>query len=273
MYKATNVRLYASVVDDNNVANFAPDQEAGGAKVMSTNGFTADSSEFDGNRGNGLWFDIGTSNSVIVHNEASRNKLAGIQYEISSNATIAGNVADGNHVAGVLVNESQHVQVWNNVLYDDGASFAVWEGARPQNSTDITYRNNVMMGGTVSSWALLLVDDATSQASRAAMALTADNDAYCRANTKLPWNVAGWVSGATMTGYRTLPALTPATGDEAHGVPCDGTAADAMFVNPARGNFTLAPGSPGIGAGAPLPPTVAAALGVTATGPVDLGVI
>ena len=273
VYLASNIRLYASRITDNNVAGFANDQEAGGVKVMTTNAFTADSNRIDHNHGNGLWFDIGSTNAVVVHNDASANELAGIQYEISSNGTIAGNVATGNYVTGILVNESAHVQVWNNVLYGNGSGLAVWEGPRPQNATDITLRNNVLMDGNASSWALLFVDDATGHATAAQIALNADHDAYCRTTTSKPWNVMGWVNPHSQVGYRSLPLLTPATGNEAHGVPCDGTAAAGMFVNAAAGNFKLAPGSPGLGAGAPLPAAIAGTLGVTPGVPVNLGVI
>ena len=50
-------------------------------------------------------------------------------------------------------------------------------------------------------------------------------------------------------------------------------ATNPFFVDEASGDYQLKPGSPAIGAGVPLPADIAAAIGVAAGVPVNLGVL
>jgi hypothetical protein len=72
-----------------------------------------------------------------------------------------------------------------------------------------------------------------------------------------------------------LAAFHSATGQEANGngIEIDNVATNPFFVDEALGDYQLKPGSPAIGAGAPLPANIAAAIGVAAGVRVNLGVL
>jgi hypothetical protein len=70
-----------------------------------------------------------------------------------------------------------------------------------------------------------------------------------------------------------LAAFRSGRGQKAHGFGIDNVAINPFFVDEASGDYQLKPGSPAIGAGAPLPADIAAAIGVAAGVRVNLGVL
>ncbi len=272
-YKATNTTLYANRITANNNARFNQQQEAGGVKASRSTGFDVDSNLIDHNIGTGVWFDLGSNKTTIVHNDFFANRAQGAEYEISSNATIAGNISRANSGGGIRIIESQHVQVWNNDAFRNDTPIEVWNGPRTQNPSDIKISNNIMMDGHAVTKVLLDVDDKTHKLSAAQMGVTADHDAYCRSTPAAPKNVVSWARGGGQAIYAQLPPFAAATHNEVHGIACDGSAAGTMFLDTKRNDFTLGGVSPGRRAGAPLPAAIAAVLGAPSGVPVDLGAI
>ncbi len=263
-YRSTNVRLYGNWVTRNNTALFDQKEEAGGVKASYSSGMRIDSNLIDHNLGTGTWFDLGSNNGVIVHNNFHANAAQGAEYEISSNAVIAGNVSWSNSGGGIRIIESQHIAVWNNVVYRNDTGIEVFDGGRPETPFDITIRNNILMDGHNITTTLLDVDDKTHHYSGAQMAVTADSDVFCRSVAATPPRVVDWSRGGGLgpATYTTLAPFVAATGNESHGVACEGPLAGAMFTNTKRGDFTLGPKSAARGVGTPLPADIAAVLGV-----------
>ncbi len=271
--QADGLHVTENEFQHNNTEGFDYHQEAGGMKVTSSNDVLIDDNLADANLAKGIWMDIAAQRATIVRNDAYSNTNEGIQFEISSGAVIAGNVAWRNGGGGIRIIESQHVDIFNNVLYQNNTAVDVWEGNRPQNVADVTIRNNVIMDGTASAVAMLDIRDTTNHLTAAQMGVSVDADAYCRSTASKPPQLAAWAKGAGQARYATLAAFTKATGSDAHGMSCDGAAAAKMLANAPAGNFALASGSPGAKAGVALPSNVAKVLEVSAGVAVDLGLL
>ncbi|HEY1737438.1 MAG TPA: Ig-like domain repeat protein [Acidimicrobiia bacterium] len=273
--QADHLHVTETEVKQNNTEGFDEHEEAGGMKLSGSNDVLIDDNLADGNYGKGIWFDIASLRATIVRNQAYSNLDEGIQFEISSGAVIAGNVAWRNSGGGIRVIESQHVDIYNNVLYKNQSAVDVWEGTRPQNVADVTIRNNVMMDGTPGATSLLDIHDFTNKLTGAQMGVSTDADAFCRTTATQPPQVAAWANGAGkgQAHYTSITAFAKATGSDPHGIACDGAAAAKMLMNAPGGNFALASGSPGSNAGVALPSNVASALSVSPGIPVNLGLL
>jgi hypothetical protein len=273
-YQSDNIHVTYSEMRHNNTEGFDVHQEAGGMKLSSANDVLIDYNYFDGNLGKGMWMDVASLRSTIVRNEAYANQNEGIQFEISTGAVIAGNVSWRNAGGGIRVIEAQHVDIYNNVLYQNGDAINVWEGSRPQNVADVTIRNNIIIDGAAKSTEMLDVWDTTRKKTGAQMGVTTDADAFCRSTANKPAQVVAWANGAAgQARYASVAAFSKATGSDAHGIACDGAAAAKMATNAAAGDFSLPAGSPGVQAGVALPSNVANALDVSSGVPVDLGLL
>ena len=178
--QADHLHVTETEVKQNNTEGFDEHEEAGGMKLSSSNDVLIDDNLADGNYAKGIWFDIASLRATIVRNQTFSNLDEGIQFEISSGAVIAGNVAWRNSGGGIRVIESQHVDIYNNVLYKNQSAVDVWEGSRPQNVADVTIRNNVMMDGSAGATSLLDVHDFTNKLTGAQMGVSTDADAFCR---------------------------------------------------------------------------------------------
>jgi hypothetical protein len=73
--------------------------------------------------------------------------------------------------------------------------------------------------------------------------------------------------------YTTLASFRSATGQETDGSEIDGGTIDPFFVDAAPGDYRLRTDSVAIGAGVALPADIAAAIGVAARIPVNLGIL
>jgi hypothetical protein len=84
------------IVRNNNVKGFRRGWEAGGDKLVLCRGAVLEKSQFVGNRGNGIWFDIGNEQCVVRNCLIADNEDAGIFYEISYGLHAHDNVIVGN---------------------------------------------------------------------------------------------------------------------------------------------------------------------------------
>jgi hypothetical protein len=87
------------VVRNNNIKGWNRGWEAGGDKLVLCRGLVIEKSQFLGNKGNGIWFDIGNENCTVRHCLIADNEDSGIFYEISFGLHAHDNVLVGNGFA------------------------------------------------------------------------------------------------------------------------------------------------------------------------------
>lgn len=269
-FNAANLVLDSVRVSLNNAEHFDVTLEGAGVKISSSLGSIVQDSVFDSNAGNGLWFDLDAGNATIVRNTIRNNSTIGLLFELSSNAVIAQNWAWGNLSAGIVTTESDNVDIWNNTAADNGYDIMLMEWIRPQTLRDVRIRNNVTYSSGL-PLQLLLVNDYNRQTTAAQMNVTADGDAYCRVYPAFPTKMIGWAAGPTTAMYTSVASFNAATGAEANGVTCDGTNADAWFVNSPNRNWRVKRNTPLANGGVPLAANVAAALGLPAGASIGIG--
>jgi hypothetical protein len=129
VWDASNVTINGVTADNNNYAGFAQTWDAGGIKILTSSNVTVTNSQISNNNGDGLWFDTDNVNVNISYNTIEGNQDLGIQYEASFAANIIGNIvaynAQSGYVTGfwgadILLQDSQSVNVTNNVVIADG---------------------------------------------------------------------------------------------------------------------------------------------------------
>jgi hypothetical protein len=114
-----NNRIWA-----NNIHGFDFEWEAGGVKIVRSDGVVLRGNHVHDNVGPGLWSDIDCRNVVYEGNLVERNHAAGIFHEISFDAVIRNNIARHNGVtknewfwgSDILIAASQNVEVHGNSL-------------------------------------------------------------------------------------------------------------------------------------------------------------
>ena len=258
----------------NNQDHFADDWDAAGVKISDSSNVTVKDNLSDSNLSAGFWFDVGCSGTTIVGNESRNDSDSGIFYEISSNAIIASNLVVDSPLTGITVSGSSNVEVYNNTLAGNYQDIRVQDDSRVPNMSNVTIRNNILSNGASNSSEMVLVIDYNSPPKSAKqMNVTMDYDAYYRTSSSKPSVLVHWSLGSSLAAYNNVNAFLSGAGQETHGFAIDNVAINPFFVNEAAGDYQLKPGSPAIGAGVPLPADVAAAIGVAAGVPVNLGVL
>ncbi len=94
--RAHNLLFSDCIVRNNNVKGFSRGWEAGGDKLVYCRAAVLEKSQFVGNHGNGVWFDIGNEKCVVRNCLIADNEDAGIFYEISYSLHAHDNVIVGN---------------------------------------------------------------------------------------------------------------------------------------------------------------------------------
>jgi parallel beta-helix repeat protein len=123
---------------ENNTEDYSGGWEAGGLKAVKVARISLDSNEVGLNRGPGLWCDGDCQQATFTNNRVHDNEGDGIKYEISHAGTISGNSVWNNgwgfHVwgwgAGINVQNSDHVDVYNNILAWNAHGISVIEQRR-----------------------------------------------------------------------------------------------------------------------------------------------
>ena len=260
----------------NNQDHFADDWDAAGVKICNSSNVTVKDNLSDSNLSIGYWFDIHCSGTTIVGNVSKNDAAHGIHYELSNTAIIASNLVVGSHGSGINVGAgSSDVRVYNNTLVGNYRDIRVTDDDRPENTLNVTIRNNILSNGDSDSSEMVMVQDYSSSLKTAKqMNVTLDYNAYYRTSSSKPSVLVHWSLGSRLAAYNHVNAFRSGAGqEETHGFGIDNVAINPFFVNEASGDYHLKPGSPAIGAGVPLPADVAAAIGVTAGVPVNLGVL
>jgi hypothetical protein len=145
---------------ENNIHGFDFKWEAGGVKVVASDGVVFRGNQVHDNIGPGLWCDINCRNVVYEGNVVERNHDAGIFQEISYKAIVHGNVLRNNGFghrtwfwgAEILVAASQDVEVYGNVLTvaAGGCGIVLVDQSRPmKNGGKYKTRNNTVRGNRI----------------------------------------------------------------------------------------------------------------------------
>ena len=144
-FDASGLVVRSSRLSHNNVEQFDPKMEAGGAKFSSVHDVVLDGVMADTNLGNGIWFDVDASALRVVHSDAVRNRANGIQVEISSDVVVVSTTVRDNGLVGLRVLESRQVTISNIVAYRNRTNVAIYEGTRTQDLADVVLANSVLM--------------------------------------------------------------------------------------------------------------------------------
>jgi parallel beta-helix repeat protein len=121
---SSGVGVQSNEIAFNNVSGYSYYWEAGGVKFSNSQNVTVRYNYSHDNSGPGYWADINSQNIIFDSNQATRNKEAGIMYEISSYGTISNNYiwndgsnADGSNLwwsGGIMISNSSNVSVYFN---------------------------------------------------------------------------------------------------------------------------------------------------------------
>lgn len=98
--RAHRLHMTGCLTQNNNVKNFDRGFEAGGTKITFSRDVVLENSRFLGNRGIGVWFDIGNENAQVRNCLFADNEDAGLAYEISFGLHAHDNIFAGNGLAG-----------------------------------------------------------------------------------------------------------------------------------------------------------------------------
>jgi len=162
-------------VRNNNTKGWNRNWEAGGNKLALCRGLVIEKSRFIGNRGNGIWFDIGNEKCVVRNCLIADNEQAGIFYEISYSLYAHDNVIIGNGFGarfgawgadgGISLSSSPNCVIERNLLIGNREGFQfreqnrstplidgtkgvkVWNHDNTIRNNVIAYNQNLQVGG------------------------------------------------------------------------------------------------------------------------------
>ena len=148
-----DVLFEANEIAYNNFAHISSGWEAGGSKFSQTNRLVVRRNCIHHNDGPGLWTDIDNRNTLYEKNVSFANQKEGIFHEISFDAVIRNNLVGDNgksfawlYGAQILVSTSQNVEVHSNVVevpatYGNGISI-IWQNRPPWRGTGNNVHDN-----------------------------------------------------------------------------------------------------------------------------------
>ena len=138
--RADSLLLTGCTIQNNNTKGFDRQWEAGGDKITLSRGVIIEKSRFLGNRGSGIWFDIGNENCTVRNCLIADNEDAGIFYEISYGLHAQDNVIVGNGFAstpgawgaqaGIVLSSSPNCVITRNLIVGNREGFNFREQAR-----------------------------------------------------------------------------------------------------------------------------------------------
>ena len=268
----------------NNHENFQRNVDAAGIKILRTDVFKVLYNLVEHNKATGIWIDISSSNGTIVGNVVRHNSATGIWYEISHKGIIATNVIYKNGI-GIYLLDATSTHVFNNTLANNSKNLRIYD--LPRTNTDSTQvaagitwisRSNVFKNNILSNTNgadLFEAWNCDTKEPSSLMISYSDYNAYYRTLTSLIPNVINWSLGSNQckVEYANVAAFKSATGYESQSLAIDNVSPNPFFVDEANGDFRLKTGSPAIGRGGPLTSASAAASGLPAGVPLDLGAL
>lgn len=285
--RAHRVLVEGNTFSYNNQEQFKANVDAAGVKFIRSDGFSLRDNLAEYNLASGIWIDGSSSNAKIVRNILHHNSATGIWFEISHNGIIGANVVYSNIGAGIYLLDASSTRVFNNTLANNSRNLRVYDLTRKntdatQIAAGITWisRNNVFKNNILSnttSAELFEAWNCDTKEPSSLMISYSNYNAYYRTLSSTPPNVIEWSLNSNQCAvmYPTIAAFRSATGGvyEANALVIDNVPISPFFVNEAIGDFRLKTGSPAIGRGDSLTPDSAAAIGVPAGVPLDLGAL
>lgn len=260
--------------NSNNWRNFSMDWSASGSKIVTSRNLTYFGNSSGDNLCTGHWFDISCSNVNIVNNISVNDGKQGIQYEISDHAIIASNLMIGAAFAGIRIGgDSSYIQFYNNTMINNVQNLYILRDSRTQYPTDsIICMNNILWGCASGAPNMVETQDISgSPETSEQMGIVLNYNGYYKTGSSVPPTLVSWGEGASQSNYASVSAFNSARGQEASGLEVDG-GSDPFFVG--GGDYHVRSGSVASNSGTPLPPAVAAAMGLPANGnSVDLGIL
>ena len=184
--------------------------DAAGTKICNTSNLVVRDNLSDSNFAVGYWFDLYDSSTTVVGNMSRNDTWAGIHYESSNTGIIASNLVIGSGSAGINVGAgSSDVRVYNNTLVGNSKDLRVCDDDRPENTLNVTLRNNILSNGASNSSEMVLVQDSASSSKKTAeqMKVTLDYNAYYRINSSKPSVLVCWSRGSSLASYNTVAAF------------------------------------------------------------------
>ncbi len=235
---AYNLALDQVEANGNNVERFNQAPVSGGIKVHRSRGITIQNSQFSGNYGTGIWFDVSNYSMNLLNNQVRNNTGHGIFLEISDTGVVAGNVVANNGGHGLQIDNTGHVKVWNNTFLGNARPLNVVQDSRlasdltfpgydarrpkpdptvPWITEDIQLSNNVVAKPSTGN-CLLCVEDYTKKRSATTMGVRPNGNLYQRISTTSPNWLVVWSSGSTNPFvYTDLKGFQTASGQEVTG--------------------------------------------------------
>ncbi|WP_170165736.1 right-handed parallel beta-helix repeat-containing protein [Terracoccus luteus] len=262
--RADGLILSSSLIQENNIERFKEAPVSGGAKLTTSRDVTVRGNIFERNTTAGLWFDESAYNLTITGNRVNNNGGTGIALEISSKIVVANNYFVNNGKSGVEVGDTNNVAVWNNTFSGNQLyTLRVYQDSRRSSdpvitfiTKDVTYRNNVIAYGTGSC--PFLVHDMQYRLTGQMMGVTAQGNAYWRASSTSPANLACWANGtAGLMSYKNLTTWRPGTGNDLGSTLNEGTS-----ILTSAYQLTSAAASSTASVALPIPDSIAAVIGV-----------
>ena len=236
---AYGLRIVRSRSIGNNTEHFNQAPVSGGIKVTKSRNIRLVNNVVRDNDGTGLWLDESTYNDVVTGNRVIGNTGHGIFLEISDTAVVANNLVLRNEDTGIQVDNTGHVQVWNNTVVGNGRPLNIVQDRRvatdrkipghdrrrprldptmPWITQSVTAVNNVFERPQPWANCMLCVEDYTHKRSAAEMKVVADGNVYGRRDDGSPRWLVVWSSGKGHPEvFTTLKDFRRRTGLEAGG--------------------------------------------------------
>lgn len=236
---AYGLRIIRSRSTGNNTQHFNQAPVSGGIKVTKSRNLRLIHNVVRDNNGTGIWLDESTYNDVVVGNRVVGNTGHGIFLEISDTAVVANNLVMRNEDTGIQIDNTGHVQVWNNTVVGNGRPLNIVQDRRvatdrrtpghdrrrplpdptvPWISQSVTAVNNIFERPLPWANCLLCVEDFTHRRSAAEMHVVADGNVYGRRADGLPrWLVVWSSGGGSPEVFTTLEDFRRKTGSERKG--------------------------------------------------------
>lgn len=236
---------------DNNYRGFEYAFQAGGLKAAtSCNGVRVTRHRAARNVGVGIWFDIRCQGVTVERSVVTENTV-GIGFETSDGGLIAENVVARNDVAGIAVFAANDVIVAHNTVDGNGYGVVVHglpRAEHPELKRNVV-RNNILAHSRQAD--LVVLDHPPEAAGN-----RSDENVFFQPGGGV---AIAWTSGPSYAvTHRDLREFSRLTGQDARSI-----VADPRWVDRARGDYRLKPGSPAAAAGVREPATSS---GAPATG-------
>ena len=218
-----DTELSDSRISANNTEGYDAAWEAGGGKVVRSQGVTFAADEVDHNGGPGIWFDIDDAAAVVTGCRVHDNAKEGILFEIGEGARISANAVWNNgwsgyawgYGAGILVASAGSVEVAANTVAWNARGIVVLSQSRghgrfPWLARDDVVHDNVIAGTDDAAdpnarWALAFAQDWAGGMFDPASGNRGFANLFWYAGPEGPTRFGGWNAWNSLAFWNTTP--------------------------------------------------------------------